>query len=155
MPLDVSEYFSWLWKFTYIDYPENDPFGKSVKIVTYPKPLPFNCAKYSKSIRLIKSFFFKSKENIYTLIIKERNKNIILSKLIDIINNNTRKTVNMFYENILYVNFLSYFHKVWYNGNNYLELYNQQIVFGYIKIIQVNYDFIQNKEYTHYNTILL
>lgn len=152
--MEVSNYFSWLWKNTFIDYPTNDPFGKKVDIVSYPQPTSFNVSIYSKRIEYIKSYIHENNKNMYVIIIKENNRNKIISKLIDVINKNKNKCINIFIENIMNINIFSHFPKIWYKNNVYLEIYRGNILFGYIKIKYVNYDFIINKEYNKYKTII-
>lgn len=50
---------------------------------------------------------------------------------------------------------MSYFPRIWYKGNIYIEVVNKNIIFGYIRILYRDYDFIMNKEYNNYNTIII
>lgn len=115
----------------------------------------FYANKFRKSIKTIKSFISNIKSNIYIIIKQESKNNFILSKFIDILKINQDKSVNMFVEYVLYINHISFFPRIWYNGSIYLEIYKENIIYGYIKIIYVNYNFLKNKEYKKYSTIVI
>lgn len=80
---------------------------------------------------------------------------MIFSKLINVITKNKNKSVNILSQNLLQINFLSYFPKIWYNGNIYIELYTENEIIGYIKIIYIDYDYKLNKNYKKKEIIYL
>lgn len=142
-------------KETFIDNPNNDYFGKNVDIVEYPKNELFDSSSYTKRIEYIKSFIDDNLPKLYLYIIKENRYYSIVTKLKDILNENYYKSVNLFVENVIFSNIISYFPKIWYKGKIYLEIVLNNIIYGYIRILYVEYDFIMNKEYNKYNTLLL
>lgn len=155
LPLEISSYFGWFHKKTYIDYPKNDYFGKNVSIVKYPPNVIFNISMYIKRIKHIKININDSKSKVYIVIKSNSNHNYIVSYLINILNSYQDKSIYLFVENVMFCTYISYFPKIWYNGSVYLEIYKENIIYGYIKIIYVNYDFIRNKEYNKYNHVMI
>lgn len=75
--------------------------------------------------------------------------------MIDIITKNKNKTMNILYQNLLHINFFSYFPKIWYNGNIYLELYKDNEIYGYIKMIYIDNNFKINEKYKRNEIIYL
>lgn len=140
---------------TFIDNSKNDLFGKKIDIIQYPYPPLFNSSIYKKNIKHVQSFIRKYDKEIFIVIIKEIKNNIITSQLVDIIENNNDKSINVFVEDSLYVSYISHFPRIWYEGNIYLEVFSGNKIYGYIKIIFVKYSFMYNKVYKEYNSIII
>lgn len=155
LPLEISNYFGWFKIKTYIDYAFNDYFGKNVSIVEYPKNILFNSSMYVRRIEYIKSFINNSKPKIYIVIKTKSKSNFILSRFIEVLERYQHKSINLFTEYILFINYMSYFPRIWYNGSVYLEIYKENIIYGYIRIIYITCEFFKNREYNKYNPVII
>lgn len=157
LPLEVSQYFGfmkWIKRNVYIDLSSNDIFGKNISIVEYPKNINFDYEKYHKEVNKVESTIKRNNKNIYIIFLKANIKVTVNKILIDLLIKNKNATVNLFAKNALHNTYLSFYPKIWYNNCKYLEIYEPNIIYGYIKLIYVNISFIINKRYEFYNTII-
>lgn len=141
---------------TFIDLPSKDPFGINISIAAYPLNINFNYQYYTKNVYEILSFINYNYKTIFITIIKNNiNIRSVLSELIKISKHYKHRSLNLFTEYIVYNNYLSHFPRIWYNGSVYIELFSNKYIYGYVKLKYVDYNFMVNKEFEKYNSIVI
>lgn len=144
LPFEVSKYFYWFKKITYIDKPENDPFGRNVSIIPYPK---YNTIMKEK--RLILNYY----DRINNKEIKNRNiifditgyfdypyENELEEYLINYLKQSSiQERLFLSLEFNYKHTFLSKFITIWNDeGNEMIMIEKDGLIYGYIEIIKID-----------------
>lgn len=144
LPFEVSKYFYWFKKGTYIDKPENDPFGRNVSIIPYPK---YNIIMKEK--RLILNYY----DRINNKEIKNRNiifditgyfdypfENELEEYLINYLKQSSiQERLFLSLEFNYKHTFLSKFITIWNDeGNEMIMIEKDGLIYGYIEIIKID-----------------
>lgn len=144
-PLEVSDYFSWLKKGTYVDKPENDNFGKNVPLIPYPQPtwdktmekkwvLEYNDA-YNPNT---------NKHDLHAIIdlssyYKYPNEKLVIEFIHNILKNfPTNIQISILFQLNYEHTIISPFVTVWdKNGDQYILVEQENTILGYIKILTI------------------